>query len=83
MRVQHDVDVALLSCNGSVLMASGERCDDYGNRLLRIVHAGQPNISVQSTTRLYGVIHRVRAVWWSSKHYVLATVNKGGYRVSL
>ena len=60
MRVQYNVDVVLRSCNGSILVAGGERSDDYGKRLLRIVRAGQPDGAVQSVPHLYGVIHRVR-----------------------
>ena len=53
MRVQHDVDVVLLSCNGPILMEGGDSGDDYGVRLLRIVRAGQSNGAVKSITRLY------------------------------
>ena len=61
MRVQHDVDVVLLSCNGPILMEGGDSGDDYGVRLLQIVRAGQSNGAVKSITRLYEIIHDVRA----------------------
>ena len=60
VRVQNNVDVVLLNSNCFILVACGESSDDNGERLLRVIRAGQPNICAQSGTRLYGVVHRVR-----------------------
>ena len=46
MRVQHDVDVIVLSRNRPILMESKEGGDDYGERLLRIIRTGQSNCAV-------------------------------------
>ena len=59
--MQHNVDVALLSCNGPILMEGNECSDDYGKRLLRIVRARQTNGAVQPIPRLYKIIRNVCA----------------------
>ena len=61
MRVQHNVKVVLLSCNGPILVEGNECRDDYGKRLLRIVRTGQANGAVQPILRLYNIIRNVCA----------------------
>ena len=80
MRVQHDVDVVLLSCNGPILMEGGDSGDDYGVRLLRIVRAGQSNGAVKSITRMYEIIHDVRAGVGASSTFQLATTKRDAFQ---